>query len=495
LHRLAPVVDHYAALDFSPTAIARVQEGVKARGLTNVTVRLSAADTLAAHADLVPVDVVIINSVVQYFPDVEYLVRVLEQAVSRVRPGGAVFVGDVRNLSLLEAFHASVELAQAPASMATADLRQRVRDRVQHDPELVIAPAFFSAIASRLPAVTGVDIQLRRGRAHNEMTCCRYDVTLCVGGPGSGVTPSEVDGRGFSVGEARAALAASRGGVTIRGIGNPRLTAGLEAVRLLASADCPETVAGLRHRLGTAAPTMEPDDLIAEAAGWNVDLRYAASGALGEYDATCRPAGVPSQASRPSAEPIRAWREYVHQPQADRGQLVQTLKQHLRSRVPVYMVPTAFVLRESLPLTPNGKIDRNALPEPDRQRQEASSAYVAPSNDVERLVAETWQDLLALDRIGAHDNFFDIGANSLLMVQAHTVLREKLGRPVSLVDLFRFPTVSALAAFLGQSDTVAGSAVLTASEARAQARTEALGRRRQGRQAARAGSPAKPGTT
>jgi acyl-CoA synthetase (AMP-forming)/AMP-acid ligase II/acyl carrier protein len=483
LHRLAPSVESYVAVDFSQRAVARVRQSADARGLTNVTLHVAGADALTALADLPPVDVVILNSVVQYFPDVEYLLRVLEQAVSRVAHGGAVFVGDVRNLLLLEAFHASVELAQAPASLAAADLRQRVRDRVQHDPELVIAPGLFRAIASRLPMVTSVDILLKRGRAHNEMTCYRYDAILRVGGTATSAPP-EVDGRGFSMPDVRRVLATARDAVTIRGLGNPRLRAEIEAVRLLASPECPETVAALRHQLEVGA-VIEPEDLVAEATNWEVDIRYAASGALDEYDATFRSAGVAGCPEQPATEPVRPWSSYVHQPRVDRGQLVHALKQHLRARVPAYMVPAAFMLLESIPLTPNGKIDRNALPEPDRQRQEASSPYVAPSNDVERVIAETWQDLLALDGIGAHDNFFDIGANSLLMVQAHTALREKLGRPVSLVDLFRFPTVSALAAFLGGPGTPGASAALTESETRAQARTEALNRRRQGRHSVR----------
>lgn len=487
LHQLAPLVSHYSAVDFSSAAIASLQEAVRAKGLTNVTLKVSQADTAFAGVGLAPVDLVIINSVVQYFPDVEYLIRVLEQAVAAVAPGGAVFVGDVRDLSLLEAFHTSVEVAQAPAGMSTDELRRRVHDRVQHDPELVIAHAFFSAIAARLEGVTDVDVQLKRGRTHNEMTSFRYDVVLRVGGSLSGDAPSEIDGRGLSLDDVRAVVAASTGAVTVRGIGNPRLTASLEAVRLLSVADGPDTVAALRSQPQTTTPAIDPEDLSADAVGCDVDIRPSASGAAGEYDATFRSAGVSRRGSPPVLERGRSWGSFVHQPLADRGQLVHALKQHLRSRVPPYMVPAAFVLLESLPLTPNGKIDRNALPEPDQQRQ-AASAYVAPSSDIERLVAETWRELLALDRIGTHDNFFDIGANSLLMVRAHEMLRERLGHPVSLVDLFRFPTISSLAGFLGRPTEGAAPDALIASETRAQARNEALRRRRQGRPSARAGS-------
>jgi acyl carrier protein len=157
------------------------------------------------------------------------------------------------------------------------------------------------------------------------------------------------------------------------------------------------------------------------------------------------------------------------------------------------MLPGAFVVVDALPLTPNGKVDRKALPEPDRQRQEAAAPYVAPGDDIERLIAETWQELLALERVSTHDNFFDLGANSLLMVQAHSALKQKLGRPLSLVDLFRFPTVQALATHLGRTDAAEDSAVLQATEARAHARADALNRRRQTRQAGRPATPPEDG--
>jgi aryl carrier-like protein len=166
----------------------------------------------------------------------------------------------------------------------------------------------------------------------------------------------------------------------------------------------------------------------------------------------------------------------VHEPKVDRGQVIQSIRQHLRAQLPAYMVPFAFVLLDALPLTANGKVDRNALPDPDRDRQETSAPYVAPDTEFERAIAGTWQDLLSLARVGLHDNFFDIGANSLLMIQAQAALRERLGVPVSLVDLFRFPTVSALAAFLTQGETA--STALSDSDTRAQARQDALDRRR-----------------
>ena len=109
------------------------------------------------------------------------------------------------------------------------------------------------------------------------------------------------------------------------------------------------------------------------------------------------------------------------------------------------MVPAAIVVLESLPLTPNGKVDRAALPSPDA-RPELQEAFVPPGSEEERAISAVWQEALHLERVGVHDNFFELGGHSLLLVQVHSRLRELLKRPdLTVVDLFRFPTVRALA--------------------------------------------------
>src|SRR5262245_10442403 len=147
------------------------------------------------------------------------------------------------------------------------------------------------------------------------------------------------------------------------------------------------------------------------------------------------------------------------------------------------MTPSAFVILDAMPRTPNGKIDRQNLPQPAPQRGETMATYTPPQTDVERLIAEVWQGILHVDRVGTHDNFFDLGANSLLMVQAHSHLRACLNSNLSLVDLFRYPTVSALAAHL--SATADNETELQQSQERDNTRLDAMRRRTAGRQPGR----------
>src|SRR6185436_5984380 len=112
----------------------------------------------------------------------------------------------------------------------------------------------------------------------------------------------------------------------------------------------------------------------------------------------------------------------------------------------------AFATVAALPLTPSGKVDRRALPEPAETRPE-NVAHAEPQSALERAIAEVYRDLLRVSRIGLHDNFFDLGGHSLLIVRAHQKLKEALGKEIPVLDLFRFPTVAALARHLGGEET------------------------------------------
>jgi acyl carrier protein len=126
------------------------------------------------------------------------------------------------------------------------------------------------------------------------------------------------------------------------------------------------------------------------------------------------------------------------------------LQSFLRQRLPEYMMPSAFVLLKSLPLTANGKIDRRSLPVPDSVRPELAAAYVAPQTDIERAIATIWQEMLHLDRVGIHDNFFDLGGHSLLIVQLYSKLQGVFNRTISITDIFKYPTINSLAKYLNQ---------------------------------------------
>jgi amino acid adenylation domain-containing protein len=151
------------------------------------------------------------------------------------------------------------------------------------------------------------------------------------------------------------------------------------------------------------------------------------------------------------------------------------LRAHLREMLPAYMVPAHIVPIDAWPRTPNGKIDRKALPKPAAEAG-AQAAYVAPQNDAERKIAEIWRDLLKAERVGARDNFFDLGGHSLLIVTLQGRLAAVFDQPLRIVDLFRFPTVESLARHLTAES--APAAMLDGVQDRALRNREAARRRR-----------------
>ncbi|HEX7314145.1 MAG TPA: amino acid adenylation domain-containing protein [Pyrinomonadaceae bacterium] len=124
------------------------------------------------------------------------------------------------------------------------------------------------------------------------------------------------------------------------------------------------------------------------------------------------------------------------------------LRNFLSEQLPEYMIPSAFVRLEALPLTPNGKLDRKALPAPDDASREPREPYVAPRSELESLIAGIWREVLEVERVGVRDNFFGLGGHSLLMIRVNSRLREALGAELPVIEMFKYPTVSALAEHL-----------------------------------------------
>ena len=140
---------------------------------------------------------------------------------------------------------------------------------------------------------------------------------------------------------------------------------------------------------------------------------------------------------------------------------LRDLRAWLRTSLPEYMMPSRFVTLAALPYTPSGKVDRNALPAPDAERDQAT--FVAPRAGLEAELAAIWAEVLRLGeggrvgQVGVTDNFFDLGGNSLLLQTVHTRIETRLGRQVPLVELFEFSTIAALAAHLAPGPSAPGA--------------------------------------
>jgi amino acid adenylation domain-containing protein len=485
LFRVARECQQYVATDFSTPAVEYVRRQLD--DLPNVTVLQAAADDFSAIA-AGAFDVVVLNSVVQYFPGAAYLERVLRGAVAALRPGGHLFIGDVRSLSLWEAFHTSVEVASADQDVRREDIQDGVRRRLRQEPELVVGLEFFAGLAARLPGVAGVEVQLRRGWSANELTAFRYDVWMVIDGGGAPVRPMEElrwDRLG-SVAALRSRLAErdleSR---VVRGVPNARVMEAVAALAWIRGGAAPSTVGAWRQlRAQTQPAGVEPEAI------WQManELGYEAHVGWG---ATADTADVLLRKPRPrTAAVATGWQRFKrvhstlrsHTNDPQRGEadqrLIPVLRDYLRERLPDYMVPSAFMMLDALPLTPNGKVDRKNLPSPAAPPVARAGGFLAPQSDIERQIAGVWQEVLGVEAVGTSDNFFDLGGHSLLMVRVHGRLSEIFQGNLTVVDLLRYPTVASLAAFIATETEE--PAVSLASSDRVSRQKDAFARQRPG---------------
>src|SRR5581483_3654400 len=249
----------------------------------------------------------------------------------------------------------------------------------------------------------------------------------------------------------------------ITGIPNARLTAGIKACELLKGENDLENVKALREatsNLPQGEQGIDPEEFWAldELLSYTVSVTWSASQGQQCYDVALlsKTAGslpdanhLPLFATQATAKPL-PWRAYTNNPlqQQLQQKLVPELRDYLKEKLPEYMLPSAFVVLQALPLTPNGKIDRRALPAPGHSRSGIKKEYVAPRTQTEAALATIWGELLGIERVGIHDNFFDLGGNSLLIIRV-VAKANKAGLSITTKQVFRHQTIAELAAEVG----------------------------------------------
>ena len=489
LARLAPDCVEIWGTDYSQQVIHQVERLRSAEpSLGDVHLSHRIADDFSG----IPAgnfDCVVLNSIVQYFPNVDYLLQVLVGAIRTIRPGGAIYVGDVRNLQLLPAYHAAIQLHQAADDLPLDQLQAQIQQRLRDEEELLIDPDFFYALPQRFPGISSVDIHLKRGACHNELTQFRYQVVLHLEQASDGQerpTTGEHSawhelhwGDGVGTTDTliqqlqRQMQLQPNPAMVVRGIPNRRVHACVQALDKLREAEPRPgrlvTVAHLRDQLAVQATAVDPESLWA--------LSTALPFAVHVTWARCPVWSMPSSSPTPIMRRLPPMLAWLNLP-ADRcrppstgaptpiihfsGKLSRTLAPALRTwlhdKLPDYMTPAAFVLLEALPLTPNGKIDRKALPAPDISALARQGEFITPRTPTEIAVAAIWAEVLGIDPIGIHDNFFALGGHSLLATQVVSRLRQALNVEIALRDLFETPTVAGLAAQIDALHQVNGAA-------------------------------------
>jgi amino acid adenylation domain-containing protein len=456
LFRLAPSCIEILATDISATAVSRLRARAAAEPLLkHVRIERRAADDFS---DLAPrsFDAVVLNLVTQHFPNADYLVRVLDRAAEVVRPGGFIFVGGIRALPLLEAFHTSAQLRQVPAPTSSEHIRQRIRDSVSLDKDLVIDPGLFVAFHASCSLISGLVIELKGGRWDNEITRHQYDVVLTVGCERANpvaVTDREWPRNGLTVEELTAWLEQASGDVLrLRQVPNVRVQRDAQAVALLAVEDGPTTVGELRKILRvTPDAGLHPADLwgLRDTLDYDVFVTWSADDVASMDVVFVRRGTVPPAVVAPDIAPdtSRAWDRFTNDPLQGlrHGELTTKLRQVARETLAEPAVPSAFVLLDALPRTATGKVDRGALSLRSLGPLRTRAKPAPPVTMTEVRVSELWKEVLQVSDVGRDESFFSLGGHSLLATQILNRAQRVYNVDVTLRAFLGAPTVAALA--------------------------------------------------
>ncbi|WP_338051255.1 amino acid adenylation domain-containing protein [Pseudonocardia acidicola] len=454
LTELAPDCELYRGIDLSEEAIAALRRRVDADPVLAGRVELEARAAHEIGGEPGSFDTIVINSVAQYFPGAAYLIDVLRRAAALLAPGGAIFVGDVRHRGLLRVFRAGVAAARGGAADPIA-LRRAVDAGVAWEGELLCEPDFFPALRSVLPELTAVDLEIKRATAHDELSRYRYDVVLRVAGDGGdpvATAPAEVLWAGSGTGAAEAAgpaghvaagtvrdlatLAAHLRGhrpaaLRVTGVPNARLAPDLRALQAVDGGAGP-------------GPGVDPEELHALGAelGYRTAATWTADAGDGRIDVVfAAPGAVAGPAYRPGRGTDPAALANVPAPFRDVNALVATVREHLRDRLPDYLVPAAVVALPTLPVMANGKLDRAALPAPDLAAQVTGHR---PRTPREQLLCALFAEVLGMPGIGVDDDFFALGGDSIVTIQL-VVRARAAGLLVTPRQVFTARTVAGLA--------------------------------------------------
>jgi SAM-dependent methyltransferase len=290
LQELAPKCSVYRGTDLSLVAVGRLREFVASKPeLRHVELFEREATNLDEQAPG-SVDTVVINSVIQYFPDIHYLRTVLERAARVVSSGGRIFIGDVRHVGLLPLFHGAVQLAKAPPEASARWLKRKVSLAIDQDRELVIDPQFFLELPGSNPRISSVEILLKRGQTHNELTRYRYDVVLHVSETDPAPSRQEAE---WQAGDLTVAELVSRfetqqlASLNILNVPNRRLASDLAGVRRLWSADDRQLVGDIRRSIAAEAELgSDPEDFwkLSDTQARDVRVGWSPHSADGHFD-------------------------------------------------------------------------------------------------------------------------------------------------------------------------------------------------------------------
>ena len=436
----------YKGIDISNNAVVNCQRGAKQLGLKNVEVMMSAVDTfLEKCPPKSRFSKILLNSVIQYFPHIDYLEIILKNSLSFIDQG-SIFIGDVRDYRLLNTFYLSLYLHKEKNENID-NIKEYMHHKKLNESELSLAPEFFLQFALKHKKISRIELLPKRGNHINEMNLFRYDVIMHINEQASQHTinkPRWISWHNSPL-DLKSQLTLDQDYVYIRAYPNKNVWIEyyLQDYINQGGLNFNEKLQLLKHECNYF---LSQDDIekLAEEQSYKVNFYINTS----LHDA---PAYLDCIFYRQDLTdyPLYNGLESSFDPQTNLSNTSllhkQSVRKHLQkfveSRLPRSMHPNFYHELSSMPLNVSGKIDRKNLPNIFHNKN--NKDFISASTDEEISLSKIWQKILRLDRISIQDDFFELGGDSIMMIQAYSMIRDA-GFSITPKEIFANPTIQKL---------------------------------------------------
>lgn len=414
---------NYTGVDLSEQVIRQLSGFFKENGVKNVQLHTSDALNGVNLLTKYGADLVVLNSVVQYFPNCSYLVNVL-QRIAETAEKRSIFIGDVRDFRLIDEFYRSVLQFNYP-KMSENELKHRTYFMFQNEKELLISPSFFALLS--IPNVSYVELLPKTGSYINELNLFRYDVIIHLN---TKVMEENIP-EYFEAGLDSFLKTAVEDKFIVRDLKIDLWKDHVESIKTNLEQKKENYISNIKN--------------LAKSNGYDV---YIALSAYSEFsvDLLFSRKEITQNDIAVLCKNRRCAKAQFNDPSKNIPN--HYFKDFLKDKLPNYMIPTAFVKLNKIELCSTGKIDISALPK--YYPMVRKEYYSKPRGKTEEKIARIWEKLLSLKNIGRNDDFWELGGNSLLAMQMVYELNHELKINSKLKDVFSHTILKNLAKFISR---------------------------------------------
>lgn len=449
LKKIAPHCVSYTATDFSKGAIDTIQSlKLHNKSLNHVKIMYGEAMDVFCRIKDQKYDLIILNSVIQYFPSIQYLESIIQQALKVIETNGKIFIGDIRHHRLLDMHYAAIYKNRNIKQKESISLDQFIQQCSHYEDELVIDPMYFYQLMKKIHKITHVKAQLKYGIHNNELNKFRYDITLfsnTTKNPNNGKI-RWYDWKKHHVHyEKIKRILDEYDVIGIKNIPNERLEQERRLICSTRNMDYKETKA------------INPNDfnIFTLQNHLYLETNWINNNDNGEYDIVIskHPIDTLTNISFYQKQNLPSTKPLFNNPlqKEEEYMLAKKLIASLSKTLPQYMIPSNIVFIDELPLNQNGKLEIANLPKPLKQNY----AKYKPERmtNYEKELYKIYVRLLNTKNINKDDNFFFLGGSSLLLIKLLNMIRKNFSIDIPLQQLFLNPTIRNLGSLIPKLKT------------------------------------------